>query len=113
MATSSSIEETGRRASKRKRDLLFCGHCEKYVSKSSFYRHRDAYFDPVLGKWERENHRLLEISVQENETVSDTSVHMENSEIDEETSNKILLCYNHEVILCIQTDPLSQGEYNL
>lgn len=48
-----SEEETVPRASKRKRSLLLCGHCDRYVSKSTYYRHRDAYFNPLLGTWQR------------------------------------------------------------
>ena len=87
MATSSCDKEARHHGSKRKRDLLLCGHCNNYVSKSTYYRHRDAFFDPVLEKWEREN-PLLESNVQENETLSDMPVHMNDSEIDAERSKK-------------------------
>ena len=30
-------------------DLLFCGHCEKLLPRSTFYRHRNRYF--INGKW--------------------------------------------------------------
>ena len=56
---SSSEEEMESCAPERKRSLLFCSHCDLYVSKSTYYRHRDAYFNPLLGTWDRVNEGCL------------------------------------------------------
>ena len=32
-------------------DRKFCKHCNTVVSKSTYYRHREEYFDPVTRKW--------------------------------------------------------------
>ena len=37
---SSDTDLTGRAAPKRSRSYLFCDHCEQWVSKSTFYRHK-------------------------------------------------------------------------
>ena len=37
---------------KRRRCLLLCGHCDRYLSKSTYYRHRDAYFNHASGQWQ-------------------------------------------------------------
>lgn len=29
----------------------FCGHCETYVSKSVYYRHRRLYFNKLTNQW--------------------------------------------------------------
>ena len=31
---------------------IFCPHCGSSVSKSTYYRHRDRYYDPIADKWE-------------------------------------------------------------
>ena len=38
---------------KRHRSLLLCGHCETYVPKSTYYRHKERYFDVVSNQWQR------------------------------------------------------------
>ena len=35
---------------KRRRCLLLCGYCDRYLSKSTYYRHRDAYFKHASGQ---------------------------------------------------------------
>ena len=40
-------------AAKRFRKLIFCGHCESYLTKSTYYRHRSDYFDIVNQRWTR------------------------------------------------------------
>ena len=30
---------------------IFCPHCDEEVPKSTFYRHRDKYFDPLSSEW--------------------------------------------------------------
>ena len=47
MATS---DETGGR---RYRQRHFCGHCDEYLPKSTFYRHRKSFFNPVSHEWLR------------------------------------------------------------
>ena len=39
--------------SKRHRSLLLCGHCETYVPKSTYYRHKERYFDVISNQWQR------------------------------------------------------------
>ena len=39
---------------KRHRDTMFCDHCHRDVSKSTFYRHYQEFFDPVAKRWRRE-----------------------------------------------------------
>ena len=38
---------------KRRRCSLLCGHCDRYLSKSTYYRHRAAYFNHASGHWQR------------------------------------------------------------
>lgn len=47
-------DETTSPRPKRRRNLLLCEHCGCCVSKSTYYRHRQAYFNPVSGQWQRE-----------------------------------------------------------
>ena len=37
---------------KRKRRCILCGHCNRLVPSSTFYRHREQYFDVVAQKWQ-------------------------------------------------------------
>ena len=37
--------------SKRRRRTLYCGHCLEEVSKSTYYRHREKYYDEVEQRW--------------------------------------------------------------
>ena len=39
--------------SRRCRQKHFCGHCNDYLPKSTFYRHRDSFFNPVSNEWQR------------------------------------------------------------
>lgn len=39
---------------KRQRSLLLCGHCDAYLSKSTYYRHRELYFNPASLKWTKD-----------------------------------------------------------
>ena len=43
--------ESSQPMSKRSRPLLLCGHCDKYLTKSTYYRHRELYFNPVSLQW--------------------------------------------------------------
>ena len=45
--------------------LLYCRHCDRLLLKSTFYRHRNKYFDTVAGKWTKlqdENTCLVQLS---------------------------------------------------
>ena len=37
--------------SRRCRQKHYCPHCNDYLPKSTFYRHRDSFFNPVSIKW--------------------------------------------------------------
>ena len=43
---------------------VYCGHCHKQIPKSSFYRHRNRYYDHVTGEW-RETDSLNTTYLQE------------------------------------------------
>ena len=38
---------------KRRRDRLFCPHCDEYLSNSTFYRHKEAFYNHVSGAWKK------------------------------------------------------------
>ena len=38
---------------KRQRPLMICGHCDRVLTKSTYYRHKRSYFNPVSGTWLR------------------------------------------------------------
>ena len=38
---------------KRRRSFLLCEHCDRYVSNSTYYRHKEAYFNRVTGQWQQ------------------------------------------------------------
>jgi hypothetical protein len=38
---------------RKKRKLYYCGHCQKDVSKATYYRHRTEFYDDVLKDWRR------------------------------------------------------------
>ena len=38
---------------KRIRDPLFCPHCDEYLSNSTFYRHKEAFYNHVSGEWKK------------------------------------------------------------
>ena len=62
MATSLDDRESCRR--------LYCGHCHELIPKSSFYRHRNRYYNHVTGEW--------------SETDGSSTTHMEGDPIDVE-----------------------------
>ena len=35
------------------RQKIFCAHCNDYLPKSTFYRHRDCFFNPVSKEWQK------------------------------------------------------------
>ena len=39
------------RASKMPRGAIFCPHCERYLMKKTYRRHKFLYFDDVAKKW--------------------------------------------------------------
>ena len=43
---------------KRRRSLMFCEHCDRDVSNSTYYRHREAYFNCVTGQWQQEDNKI-------------------------------------------------------
>ena len=45
------MDDDPRPFSKRLRRTLYCGHCLKHVSKSTYYRHREQYYDEVKQQW--------------------------------------------------------------
>ena len=51
-SSSSSATVSTSRGSK-KRQYLYCGHCEKHVSKTVFYLHRRLYFDQKCMSWSK------------------------------------------------------------
>ena len=46
-----SMMESSQPIPRRSRPLLLCGHCDKYLTKSTYYRHRELYFNPVSLQW--------------------------------------------------------------
>ena len=42
---------TMERAPAVKRRRIYCGHCEEYLAKSAFYRHKGKYFDADSKTW--------------------------------------------------------------
>ena len=45
----------------------YCEHCESYLTKSTFYRHRSKYHNTATGKWAK----LCDITVSSSSTSSD------------------------------------------
>ena len=35
----------------RKQSRLFCGHCNEYLSRTAFWKHRKAYYDVQNERW--------------------------------------------------------------
>ena len=44
-------ERTAQGKKWRRRSSLLCNHCDKWVSNSTFYRHREVYYDSVAKVW--------------------------------------------------------------
>lgn len=57
-------EATEVRRGKRK----FCDHCRELVSIATYYRHREAFFDPVKQQWRRSKVRRTCSSSSESES---------------------------------------------
>ena len=38
---------------KRRRSFMICGHCDRALTKSTYYRHKRCFFNPVSGTWLR------------------------------------------------------------
>ena len=60
-------------AKKHKYEILHCHHCNREVSKSTWYKHYEKYFDSVSGKWRTEE----KFSVQANNFNDRTSTLIE------------------------------------
>ena len=52
---SESETEVTPRACKRRRQSMYCGHCDSYLPKSTYYRHREAFFDSISLTWQRKH----------------------------------------------------------
>ena len=61
----------------------FCFHCNDYVPKTTFYRHREQYFDPITQVWtlseENENSTLR------SEMIENMDISYNNSSVIEST----------------------------
>ena len=40
-----------------KKSKIYCNHCEKNVSRSTWYRHYSQFYDSLTGQWRSENER--------------------------------------------------------
>lgn len=40
---------------RRSRDRVFCHHCHEYLPKSTFYRHKEAFFSHVSRQWQQKD----------------------------------------------------------
>ena len=40
---------------RRSRERIFCGHCSEYLPKTTFYRHRDTFFNSVSNEWNKQD----------------------------------------------------------
>lgn len=58
-----SVMESSQPMPKRSRPLLLCGHCDKYLTKSTYYRHRELYFNPVSLQWKSSSSMEVEVHV--------------------------------------------------
>ena len=47
----SELDETSP-TSKRRRRSIYCGHCDRHVPPSTYYRHREQFFDVVSQQWQ-------------------------------------------------------------
>ena len=50
-----NVMEDSCTAKKRKYDKIFCQHCSRDVAKSTWYIHRERFFDSASGQWKKEN----------------------------------------------------------
>ena len=51
LASSETHECLASQKRKRRRKTRFCGHCRRVLPKSTFYRHRELYYDELCEKW--------------------------------------------------------------
>ena len=49
--SSSSSSELDVSSKRRRRKFHFCGHCRRLLPKSTYYRHRELYYDDISQKW--------------------------------------------------------------
>ena len=64
MATPRGMEELARRG------LYYCDHCHKRIPRSSFYRHRNQYYNHVTGEWneaDASNNTCMEVDTVDDE----------------------------------------------
>ena len=59
------MNEELRRYNGRTRRRIFCPHCEEFVSKTTYYRHRDNYFDLQTNEWRIKGCRYARDSMEE------------------------------------------------
>ena len=50
-SSSETHESLSSQKRKRRRKTYFCGHCKRILPKSTFYRHRELYYDELCEKW--------------------------------------------------------------
>ena len=41
------------------RPTMFCPHCEQYLTKSTFYRHRREFYNPITKTWDKQKTFIL------------------------------------------------------
>ena len=63
---------------RRKRPSLECGHCGEVVSKSTYYRHKQKFYNPATKKW-----KLCDQQDSESSSGEDCGSYEEGSEISE------------------------------
>ena len=47
------ITESNLKGDVSARPTMFCTHCEQYLAKSTFYRHRRKFYNPITKTWEK------------------------------------------------------------
>ena len=48
----SELDKTCLTTNKRRRRSIHCGHCDRHVPPSTYYRHREQFFDVVSQQWQ-------------------------------------------------------------
>lgn len=41
------------------RSTKFCPHCEQFLTKSTYYRHRTEFYNPITKTWDKQKRTLL------------------------------------------------------
>ena len=60
---------------KRRRRSILCGHCNRSVSSSTYYRHRELFFDVVSQQWQRHEDSFLGLPEQHEDGEESRTVH--------------------------------------